>query len=103
MADGSPMPSRALRQEALTSLEEAIRRLEQGGPDGVAVDLGDGRVARADSPRGNEGLLQRLRGHRMLMLLAVNGADLSRMKSLPADVQVAPAVRDILDAASRKP
>ncbi len=102
MADGSPMPARTLRSEALSSLEEAIRQLETGNGDDLAVDLGSGRVARADSPRGNEGLLQRLRGHRMLMALANGGADLARLKSLPADVQVAPAVREILDAATRK-
>lgn len=102
MADGSPFQARAVRTEALSSVEDAIRRLENGGGDGLAVDLGGGRVARADSPRGNEGLLQRLRGHRMLMALASGGVDLTRLSTLPADVQVAPAVREILDAAMRK-
>lgn len=103
MPDGSQMQARAMRPEAITtSLEDAIRKLEAGAGEGLAVDLGSGRVARADSPRGNEGLLQRLRGHKMLLALASGGADLSRLKSAPCDVQVAPAVREILDAASRK-
>jgi len=102
MADGSQLQARALRAEATTGLEEAIRKLEAGSGEGLAVDLGNGRIARADSPRGNEGLLQRLRGHRMLMALASGGADLSRLKAGPCEVQVAPAVREILDAAARK-
>lgn len=102
MADASPLQAPTLRSEALSSLEDAIRRLENGGGDGLAVDLGSGRVARADSPRGNEGLLQRLRGHRMLMALSSSGGDLARMNALPTEVQVAPAVREILDAAMRK-
>ncbi|MBY9065523.1 hypothetical protein K1X12_01350 [Hyphomonas sp. WL0036] len=102
MADGHQMPVRALKAEALTSLEDAIRKLEAGAGEGLAVDLGNGRIARADSPRGNEGLLQRLRGHKMLLALASGGADLSRLKPVPGDVQVAPSVREILDAATRK-
>lgn len=103
MADGSQMQARALRPDALTSLEEAIRKLEAGGAGDLSVDLGSGRVARADSPRGEEGLLQRLRGHKMLMALASGGADLSRLRTMPGEVQVAPAVREILDAAIRRP
>lgn len=102
MADGSPLQARTIRPETLSTLEEAIRQLEAGGGEGLAVDLGGGRVARADSPRGDEGLLQRLRGHRMLIALSSSGADLARLKTLPTAVQVAPAVREILDAATRK-
>ncbi|MFN3607680.1 MAG: hypothetical protein ACK4Y9_01325 [Hyphomonas sp.] len=102
MADGSQMAARALRAEANTSLDEAIRKLETGAGEGVAVDLGSGRIARADSPRGDEGLLQRLRGHKMLLALASGGVDLSRLKGGARELQVAPAVREILDAAVRK-
>lgn len=102
MADGSQVQARPLRAEAMTGLEDAIRKLEAGAADGLAVDLGNGRIARADSPRGNEGLLQRLRGHKMLLALASGGADLSRLKAMPHELQVAPAVREILDAAARK-
>ncbi|PKP82880.1 MAG: hypothetical protein CVT79_02200 [Alphaproteobacteria bacterium HGW-Alphaproteobacteria-18] len=102
MADGNQIPARTLRVEATTSLEDAIRRLETGAGEGLSVDLGSGRVARADSPRGDEGLLQRLRGHKMLLALASGGADLSRLKGMPRELLVAPAVREILDAAARK-
>lgn len=102
MADGNQIPARALRAEVNTSLEEAIRKLEAGAGEGLTVDLGSGRVARADSPRGDEGLLQRLRGHKMLLALASGGVDLSRLKGMPRELQVAPAVREILDAAARK-
>ena len=102
MPDGNQMQARTLRAEAVTGLDEAIRKLEAGTGDGLAVDLGSGRVARADSPRGQEGLLQRLRGHKMLLALASGGADLSRLKGMTRELQVAPAVREILDAAARK-
>jgi len=103
MADGSPVQTRRGAGSELMGVDEAIRDLEAGGCDGLAVDLGGGRIARADSPRGAAGLLQRLRGHKMLMAQAASGADLSRFRSLPAEIQVAPAVREILDAATRRP
>lgn len=103
MADGGSVHRRDLDQDALISLEDAIRHLEAGAGDGIAVDLGGGRIARADSPRGSEGLLQRLRGHRMLVALASGGVDLSRLKTLSGELQVAPAVQEILDAAMRRP
>lgn len=102
MADGSQLRARSCEAGGSTSLDEAIRQLEAGGGDGVAVDLGQGRIASADSPRGREGLLQRLRGHRMLIALASGSADLSRLRPIPGSVQVAPAVREILDAATRR-
>ncbi len=104
MADGSPLQARPGAGSALMGVDEAIRNLEAGGGDGLCVDLGGGRIARPDSPRGADGLLQRLRGHKMLMAQAASGADLSRFRSLPpAEIQVAPAVREILDAATRRP
>jgi hypothetical protein len=87
----------------VVGLDEAIRRIEAGQGDGLRVDLGGGRFASADTPRGADGLLQRLRGHKMLTALAEGGADLSRFKPPATDVTVAPAVREILDAATRKP
>ncbi len=102
MADGSQIRARALCADVTTGLEEAIGKLEAGAGAGLAVDLGGGRIARADSPRGDEGLLQRLRGHKMLLALASGHADLSRLKAQSGDLQVAPAVREILDAAARK-
>lgn len=102
MADGTPMQARFAAGEAPAELDEAIRKLEAGGGDSLVVDLGGGRIARPDSPRGTAGLLQRLRGHKMLMAQAEAGTDLSRFKSRTEVLQVAPAVREILDAAGRK-
>jgi hypothetical protein len=85
------------------SVDEAIRLIEAGKGEGLRVDLGGGRFASADTPRGTDGLLQRLRGHKMLTALSQEGADLSRLKRPATEVVVAPAVREILDAATRKP
>jgi hypothetical protein len=85
------------------SVDEAIRLIEAGKGEGLRVDLGGGRYASADTPRGTDGLLQRLRGHKMLTALSQEGADLSRFKPPSTEVVVAPAVREILDAATRKP
>ncbi|WP_155841804.1 MULTISPECIES: hypothetical protein [Hyphomonas] len=84
------------------SLDEAISLLEAGKGEGLLVDLGHGRTATADGHRGEEGLLQRLRGHRMMMSLASGGADLSRFAGMGDAVIVAPLVQEILDAADQK-
>ena len=47
-------------------------------------------------------MLQRLRGHRMMMSLASGGADLSRFAGMGDAVIVAPLVQEILDAADQK-
>jgi len=103
MADGNSLRTPFAQAIKLLSIDEAIRALEAGDADGVTVDLGGGRIARADTPRGADGLLQRLRGHKMLLLQAASGPDVSCLRRLSADVQVAPAVREILDAATRRP
>ncbi|MFN7056949.1 hypothetical protein [Hyphomonas sp.] len=102
MADGSPLQARFGGAARTLSIDEAIRVLEAGQGDGIAVDLGGGRIARADTPRGADGLLQRLRGHKMLLSQAASGADVARFRSHPPEIQVAPAVREILDAAARR-
>lgn len=103
MADSVRLQSHAPQAEAVIGLDEAISRLEAGAGEGCCVDLGGGRIARADSPRGQEGLLQRLRGHKMLLAIASGNVDISRLKALPGEITVAPAVREILDAATRRP
>lgn len=102
MADGSVMRARSDQTETEVSIEEAIRRLEAGNADGLVVDLGDGRKAVADGHRGNEGLLQRLRGHTMMQALATGSADLSRFDAANDGVKVAPQVQEILDAAIQR-
>jgi hypothetical protein len=84
------------------TLEEGISLLEAGQGEGLVVDLGNGRTASADGHRGTDGLLQRLRGHRMMLSLATGGADLSRFEGLNVSVIVAPLVQEILDATGQK-
>ena len=60
MADGSAMRAHPAPDSKPLGLDEAIRLLEAGQGQDICVDLGDGRLARADGPRGSEGLLQRL-------------------------------------------
>ena len=84
------------------SLEEGISLLEAGQGEGLVVDLGNGRTASADGHRGTDGLLQRWRGHRMMLSLATGGADLSRFEGLNDSVIVAPLVQEILDATGQK-
>jgi hypothetical protein len=93
----------SLHTAPAVGVDEAIRLIEAGQGEGLRVDLGGGRFASADTPRGTEGLLQRLRGHKMLTAMSQEGADLSRLKPPATDVTAAPAVREILDAAMRRP
>lgn len=99
MADGTVMRAHPAPDTKPLGLDEAIRLLEAGEGQNVVVDLGDGRFARADGPRGPEGLLQRLRGHKMMIALASGTADLSRFSAASCALTVAPAVQEILDAA----
>lgn len=102
MADGSAMRINPIQESQAIGLDEAISRLEAGKGEGLVVDLGDGRFATADGHRGDDGLLQRLRGHRMLLALASGAADLSRFETTPDTLTIAPLVQEILDAASQR-
>jgi hypothetical protein len=103
MAEGGPLRARMPMDAApAVGVDEAIRQLEAGQGEGLRVDLGGGRYATADTPRGADGLLQRLRGHKLLTALAEGSTDLSRLKPPATEISVAPAVREILDAAMRK-
>lgn len=102
MPDGSMMRTNPFQGSQTIGLDEAIRRLEAGDGDGLVVDLGDGRFATADGHRGAEGLLQRLRGHRMMLALASGAADLSRFEAAPDTLIVAPLVQEILDVATQR-
>ncbi len=98
MPDGGLMRAHAGTDRKPLSIEEGIVRLEAGQGEGIIVDLGDGRLAAADGPRGTEGLLQRLRGHKMILALASGSADLSRFSSASRQMVIAPLVQEILDA-----
>lgn len=104
MAEGNTLRvPLSLKLAPAVSVDEAIRLIEAGRGEGLRVELGGGRFACADTPRGTDGLLQRLRGHKMLTALSQDGGELSRLKPPATEVTVAPAVREILDAAMRKP
>ena len=102
MAGEPVMRVRPAHESRPLGLDEAIRLLEAGEGQDITVDLGDGRIARADGTRGAEGLLQRLRGHKMMIALASGAADLSRFSAAPRSLTVAPAVQEILDAATQR-
>jgi hypothetical protein len=102
MADGSAMRVHPAPDTKPLGLDEAIRLLEDGQGKDICVDLGDGRLARADGPRGSEGLLQRLRGHKMMLALASGAADLSHFTASPHALTIAPGVQEILDATTQR-
>lgn len=102
MPDGSAMRANALTNGKALTLEEGITRLEAGEGEGLVVDLGAGRLAAADGHRGPEGLLQRLRGHRMMLALASGTADLSRFVPSNDKLVISPLVQEILDAATQR-
>lgn len=102
MADGHLMHAATDDpSERLLTLDEAISQLEAGITDEIQVDLGNGRRACAEGLRGADGLLQRLRGHRMMLALVAGHADMPRFTptELPT---VSPIVQEILDAATAK-
>ncbi len=83
---------------AALDIDEAIALLEAGKGAGLVVDLGNGRLARANGVRGDDGLLQRLRGHKLILALASGNADLSRFSDSAQPLVIAPEVQDIIDA-----
>lgn len=102
MADGSLMRVGTQKPDIILTVEQAISRLEAGTGEGITVDLGNGRSATADGHRGDDGLLQRLRGHKMLQALASGNVDLSRFTAGDDTLKIAPLVQEILDAAQQK-
>ncbi len=69
----------------------------RAGPE-IEVDLGGGRIARADGSQGLAGLEQRVRGHLMLAALAADpGA--GALADRPRPVALRPGVKEMLDAA----
>jgi hypothetical protein len=101
MAEGSSVSCAA--QQRPVSLDEAIRRLEAGHDDALEIDLGQGRIARIQGPRGREGLLQRLRAHSRLAALAAGEGDVQRLAPELRPLQIAPEVKDILRAITSRP
>ncbi len=84
---------------AAVDLDTAIAMLEAGdASETILVDLGEGLVARADGRLGLKGLLQRLRGHRLLAALAHAEAPESVTQLHNDAPEMHPDVAVILDA-----
>ncbi|MEM7459360.1 MAG: hypothetical protein AAF331_07835 [Pseudomonadota bacterium] len=97
MADTSNM--KELPESPIMSLDDAIAMLEADeAPENICVDIGHDTLVRANGPKGLLGLLQRLRGHRMI--LALSSGELAQsvvpMRSGKPDMH--PDVAEILDA-----
>lgn len=102
MADGSLYPEfGSMKQDSMVtiSLDEAIAELEAGAQDAsFSVNLGDGQIARADGLYGAEGLLQRLRGYRLVQALAELESQPKALNAEDASLKIHPNVSVILDA-----
>ena len=83
----------------IVSLEDGIKLIESGSaPDNICVDIGHDILVRADGSKGLQGLLQRLRGHRMVMALASGEASDSVVPMRSGKPDMHPDVAVILDA-----
>lgn len=81
--------------EAL-SLDDAISLLEAGKVSGdMQVDFGDGVAATVVT---GPGLLQRLKGHRMLLALADGAADLTTARPSERSIYIDPEAEALLGA-----
>ncbi len=84
--------------EPITDLDAAIALIESGRASmDIAVQLDSGRIARADGRAGLAGLLQRLKGFRMLRALAEGGGRLSALGAAETP-PVADDIKVLLDA-----
>jgi hypothetical protein len=103
MQPAPALHSKTSTAETSLDLDAAIALLEKGEGANITVDLGDGRLARPTGHRGADGLLQRLRAHRMILALGAGPADLTAFSGTLRPLTIAPQVQDILDAISVKP
>ncbi|MEO0449818.1 MAG: hypothetical protein AAFZ74_05855 [Pseudomonadota bacterium] len=81
------------------TLDDAIAMIEAGdAPENICVDIGHDKLLRADGVKGLQGLLQRLRGYRMIMALSSGelAPTVVPMRSGKPDMH--PDVAAILDA-----
>ncbi|MEL6862114.1 MAG: hypothetical protein AAGL11_09765 [Pseudomonadota bacterium] len=98
MAERSNMIEQ-LNPEETVSLEEAISQIESGeASETITVDIGHDRLVRADGAQGLQGLLQRLRGHRMVLALSSGEATSSVVAMRSGRPELHPDVAEILDA-----
>lgn len=87
-------------EPATLTIFDAIERLEAGAwRDDLCVDLGDGFLLRADGPLGPAGLLQRLKGH--ALLLSTTEGDGESIEALLEPPKVRGDVKALLDAVKK--
>ena len=83
----------------IVSLDEGSVLIESGkAPENICVDIGHDILVRADGSKGLQGLLQRVRGHRMVMTLASGEASDSVVPMRSGKPDMHPDVAEILDA-----
>ncbi len=83
----------------IVSLDEGIALIESGeAPESICVDLGHETLVRADGSKGLQGLLQRLRGHRMILSLSSGEMAPSVVAMRSGKPEMHPDVAEILDA-----
>ncbi|GAB5456657.1 MAG: hypothetical protein Hens2KO_28860 [Henriciella sp.] len=98
MADRSSMIERP-EPSPIVSLDEGIALIESGdAPDNICVDIGSNTLLRADGVKGLAGLLQRLRGHRMILALSSGEIAPSVVPMRSGKPDMHPDVAAILDA-----
>ena len=98
MADRSSMIERP-EPSPIVSLDQGIALIESGdAPDNVCVDIGSNTLLRADGVNGLAGLLQRLRGHRMILALSSGEIAPSVVPMRSGKPDMHPDVAAILDA-----
>ena len=82
------------------ALDDAISLLEAGKASGdMQVDFGDGVAVKLVA---GPGLLQRLKGHRMLLAVADGAADLTAARPVDGGVFIDPDAAALLDALPEK-
>lgn len=84
---------------SVVTLDQAIALLEADeAPDNICVDIGHKTLVRADGSKGLQGLLQRLRGHRMILSLSSGELAQSVVPMRSGRPEMHPDVAEILDA-----
>ena len=87
------------KSKQTVSLDDSIAMIEAGAePETISEDLDDGVQLRANGAQGLQGLLQRLRGHRMILSLSSGEIAPSVVPMRSGKPDMHPDVAAILDA-----
>jgi len=83
----------------IVSLDDGIAMIEAGdAPENICVNIGGDKLVRADGVKGLQGLLQRLRGHRMILALSSGEIAPTVVPMRSGKPEMHPDVAAILDA-----